>query len=56
MDKFFNFCRKHGYLMLSSNIENKKQKYKKYEDSYLNFGFTSIVVGKKEYPQCITFF
>jgi len=36
-----------------SNIEKKKQKFRKYNDSYLNFGFISTVVEKVEHPQYV---
>lgn len=50
INKFFNVFRKHGCLELSSNIENKKQKYRKYNDSYLNFGLSSSVDRNNNIP------
>ena len=31
----------------------KKRKYRKYDDSYLDFGFTSTEVNGEERPQCV---
>lgn len=31
----------------------KRRKYRKYDDSYLNFGFTSVEVNHEERPQCV---
>lgn len=52
MDKFLNSSRKRDCPEVISNIE-KKQKIRKYDDSYLNFGFTSTVVANVEHPQCV---
>ncbi|KAL4085309.1 hypothetical protein QTP88_027168 [Uroleucon formosanum] len=52
MDKFLNSSRKRDNPEVISNIE-KKQKIRKYDDSYLNFGFTSTVVANVEHPQCV---
>lgn len=37
----------------TSGGEAKKRKYRKYDDSYLDFGFTSIEVNNEERPQCV---
>mgnify|MGYP002775206681 CR=1 FL=1 len=37
----------------SGGKEAKKRKYRKYDDSYLDFGFTSIEVNNEEKPQCV---
>ncbi|KAL4709399.1 hypothetical protein ACJJTC_001195 [Scirpophaga incertulas] len=37
----------------SGGGEAKKRKYRKYDDSYLDFGFTSIEVNNEEKPQCV---
>ncbi|XP_045483145.1 zinc finger BED domain-containing protein 5-like [Harmonia axyridis] len=37
----------------SGGREAKKRKYRKYDDSYLDFGFTSIEVNNEEKPQCV---
>lgn len=52
MDKFLNSSRKRDNPEVISNIE-KKQKIRKYDDSYLNFGFTITVVANVEHPQCV---
>ncbi|XP_060878351.1 protein FAM200A-like [Metopolophium dirhodum] len=52
MDKFLNSSRKRDNPEVISNIE-EKQKIRKYDDSYLNFGFTSTVVANIEHPQCV---
>lgn len=31
----------------------KRRKHRKYDDSYLNFGFTSVEVNHEERPQCV---
>lgn len=41
---------------MSSSIEKKKQIYRKHDDNYLNFGFTSTVVGIEEHFQCVICF
>ncbi len=35
------------------DVRGKKRKCRKYEDSYLDFGFTSIEVNDEERPQCV---
>ena len=37
----------------TSNTNMKKHKYRKYDDSYLNFRFTSTKVSGKDRPQCV---
>jgi hypothetical protein len=31
----------------------KRPKYRKYDDCYLDFGFTSVEVNNEERPQCV---
>jgi hypothetical protein len=31
----------------------KRRKYRKYNDCYLDFGFTSVEVNNEERPQCV---
>jgi hypothetical protein len=51
---FLNSNRKRG-CSKGSNIEKKKQKFRKYDNSYLNFGFTSTVIENVEHPQCVIY-
>lgn len=53
MDKFLNSSKKRGCPEVISNIEKKKLKFRKYDDSYLNFGFTITIVENIEHPQCV---
>lgn len=50
MVTFLKSSRKHDFSEVSLNIEKEKQKYRKYDSSYLNFGLTSTVVGNEENP------
>jgi hypothetical protein len=38
---------------LSSGNSLKKRKHRKYDDSYLDFGFKSTEVDGEEMPQCV---
>lgn len=58
MERFLNTNKqcgseeKHGEPKTIGEVV-KKQKYRKYDDSYLNFGFTSIDVNHWECRQCV---
>lgn len=53
MDKFLSSSRKCDCSEVLSNIEKKKQQFRKYDDSYLNFGFITTVAENVEHPQCV---
>lgn len=48
--------RKSDCSEVPSNIETKKHKFRKYDVSYLNFGFTTTLVENVEHPQCVICF
>jgi hypothetical protein len=57
MEKFFNLASVNKKLKFlednkESDNEDKKRKCRKYDNSYLDFGFTSTVVNNEERPQC----
>ncbi|KAL4720946.1 hypothetical protein ACJJTC_013058 [Scirpophaga incertulas] len=37
----------------SKGTVEKRKKYRKYDDQYLDFGFTYITKGNIEHPQCV---
>ncbi|XP_068115052.1 zinc finger BED domain-containing protein 5-like [Hyperolius riggenbachi] len=59
MERFLNFNRKHGNgdkdcePQTSGGKGVKRRKCRKYDDSYLNFGFTSVEIHQEERPQCV---
>lgn len=55
MDKFMQKNKKRSEdIGESSNFNlSKKKKYRKYDEQYLNFGFTYIIKGDAELPQCV---
>lgn len=55
MDTFLSHSRKRDCSEVFSNIAKKKQKFRKYDDSYLNFGFTTTVVENVKHPQCVIY-
>jgi hypothetical protein len=58
MEKFFNLAsvnKKREFLEgnKESDNEGRKRKFRKYDNSYLDFAFTSIIVNNEERPQCV---
>lgn len=54
MDKFLNVSTKRDISNVScSSKDTSRQKCRKYDDSYLNFGFTCTIIGNEERPQCV---
>lgn len=58
MDKFLSdSSKKRNVSEVTNSIKTeKKRKYRKYDDAYLDFGFTCTVVGNEERPQCVICF
>jgi zinc finger BED domain-containing protein 5/7/8/9 len=53
MDKFLSSSRKRDCSEVPSNMKKNKQKFRKYDNSYLNFGFITTVAENVEHPQCV---
>lgn len=51
MDKFFNRPKHNNPEFDSSNTE-RKAKRRKYDESYVDYGFTYTVMGNEECSQC----
>lgn len=55
MDKFLNRPKRDNPEFDSSNTV-RKSKHRKYDESYMDYGFTYTVVGNEERPQCVICF
>jgi hypothetical protein len=57
MDRFLNSNKPNRAdkesMSSTSGATVKKRKYRKYDDSYLEFGFTSTEINGEERPQCV---
>jgi len=55
MDKFLNRPKRDNLEFDSSNTV-RKSKHRKYDESYMDYGFTYTVVENEERPQCVICF
>lgn len=53
MEKFLNIKSTTKRLNEDNNKEENKRKFRKYDDSYLDFGFTYIKIDNEERPKCV---
>ncbi|KAL4132622.1 hypothetical protein QTP88_009744 [Uroleucon formosanum] len=53
MEKFLNIKSTTKRLNEDNNKEENKRKFRKYDDNYLDFGFTYIKMDNEERPKCV---
>ena len=55
MDRFLNVSSKRGMtdIPCSSKDNSRGRKHRRYDDSYLDYGFRSTIVANEERPQCV---